>query len=79
MSNVLLFAGKNSKYKKEGAPKAGFWVGFWHGMTISISFLISLFNENYSIYETNNKGRLYEFGFILATGSLFSIRFNYNL
>jgi len=68
MANTLSVAGSNSKYKEAGAQPAGFWVGFWHGLIAPITFLVSLFAEGVSIYETNNNGRWYEFGFLLGIG-----------
>ncbi len=35
---------------------AGFWLGLWHGMICAITFLLSLFNDNVSMYEVHNKG-----------------------
>ena len=66
MANVLAVAGSNSKYKEAYAPPAGFWGGLWHGIIAPIMFLVSLFVNGVSIYETNNNGRWYEFGFILG-------------
>ncbi|MGC1647559.1 MAG: hypothetical protein WA741_17205 [Candidatus Sulfotelmatobacter sp.] len=37
-------------------------------MIAPFTFLISLFAEGVSIYETNNNGRWYEFGFMLGIG-----------
>lgn len=69
MANVLAFAGPNSKYKLSGAKPAGFWAGLWHGIMLPITFVISLFTPNIRIYETNNSGRLYDFGFLLGISS----------
>jgi len=69
MANVLLVAGTNSKYKASGAEPAGFWGGIWHGMIAPITFLVSLFVDGVSIYETNNNGRWYEFGFMIGIGA----------
>jgi hypothetical protein len=69
MANALAVAGSNSKYKETNAQPAGFWGGLWHGMIAPITFLISLFVEGVSIYETNNNGRWYEFGFMLGIGA----------
>ena len=32
---------------------AGFWLGLWHGLILPITFVISLFTENVSIYEVH--------------------------
>lgn len=72
MANVLLVPGKGSKYKIEGAKPAGFWAGFWHGLIAPVTFIVSLFNDNVSVWETSNKGKLYEFGFLLGVGAFAS-------
>ncbi|MFA5293686.1 MAG: hypothetical protein WC496_11735 [Phycisphaerae bacterium] len=69
MANYLAVAGTNSKYKQPGANPAGFWAGLWHGLIAPITFIISLFNSNVSMYETNNNGRWYEFGFLIGVSS----------
>ena len=45
---------------------AGFWAGLWHGLILFISFIISLFTDNVQIYEINNTGGWYDFGFLLG-------------
>jgi len=50
---------------------AGFWLGLWHGFISPVTFLISLFNDNVSIYEVHNSGNWYDFGFVLGAGILF--------
>lgn len=69
MANVLLIPGPNSVYKLAGAAPAGFWAGLWHGLLIGITFFVSLFNNGVRIYETNNTGRWYDFGFLLGATS----------
>jgi hypothetical protein len=44
----------------------GFWPGLWHGIIAPVTFVISLFNENVNLYEVNNNGNWYDFGFILG-------------
>jgi hypothetical protein len=69
MANILLVAGTGSSYKEPGASPAGFWAGLWHGIIAPITFIVSLFDREVSIYETNNNGRWYEFGFMLGIGA----------
>lgn len=69
MTNVLAVAGPGSKYQVPGAVPASFWAGLWHGMISPITFLVSLFNARVRIYETHNRGRCYEFGFILGASA----------
>ncbi len=71
MSNILLIAGMNSKYQRENVEPAGFWVGLWHGLIMPIVFLVSLFNPGVGIYETNNRGNWYNFGFVLGASASF--------
>ena len=48
------------------AEPAGFWYGLWHGMISFVTLIIHLFNENVSVYEVNNTGGWYDFGFLLG-------------
>ena len=45
---------------------AGFWAGLWHGLICVITFIISLFSESVAMYEVNNSGGWYNFGFLLG-------------
>jgi hypothetical protein len=71
MSNVLAVAGPGSRFQVPGAIPAGFWAGLWHGLISPITFLVSLVNPNVRIYETNNRGRWYDFGFIVGVSGAF--------
>ena len=66
MANILCIAGPDSKYQLEGASPAGFWAGFWHGLIVPLTFIVSLFNHGVRIYEKRNRGRWYDFGFIIG-------------
>ena len=72
MANSFLVAGTNSKYKEQGSSPAGFWVGLWHGLIAPFVFFVSLWDDTVSIYETNNNGRWYEFGFMLGIAGIAS-------
>jgi hypothetical protein len=37
-----------------GAEPAGFWLGLWHGIVLPVTFAISLFTDNGSVYEAAN-------------------------
>lgn len=52
-------------------PPYGFWAGLWHGFIAPFSFVISLFFDNVAIYEVNNNGGWYDFGFCIGAGILF--------
>ncbi|ACZ30148.1 hypothetical protein Xcel_1117 [Xylanimonas cellulosilytica DSM 15894] len=47
-------------------PAVGFWYGLWHGLIIPVTFVVSLFNDNVSIYEVHNTGNWYDLGFLLG-------------
>ena len=45
---------------------AGFWFGLWHGIISVISLVIHLFNQDVTVYELNNNGGWYDFGFLMG-------------
>jgi hypothetical protein len=51
--------------------KAGFFSGIWHGWIAPFSLIYSLFNHDISIYEVNNIGWWYDFGYYIAVISGF--------
>jgi hypothetical protein len=55
-----------------GPDPAGFWLGLWQGLISPITFLISLFTSEVNIYEVQNNGNWYDFGFILGVAAAFS-------
>lgn len=67
--NILCVAGPNSKYKLVGIKPAGFWAGLWHGIIAPMILIIGLFTTKVKIYETNNNGRWYDFGFMIGVGA----------
>lgn len=46
---------------------AGFWVGLWHGMISFVTLVIGIFSDTVHVYETDNTGGWYDFGFLLGT------------
>lgn len=46
----------------------GFWAGLWHGIIAPIDFIVSLFNDKYTVFAQNNNGHWYTFGFIVGSG-----------
>ena len=68
---VLIFMGcapGNERWNQDVNPgeTAGFWAGLWHGLIIIITFIVSLFTSDVSIYEINNTGWPYNLGFVLG-------------
>jgi hypothetical protein len=49
-----------------GEDPAGFWLGLWHGIILLVTFVISLFTNDVSVYEAANNGNWYDFGFVLG-------------
>jgi len=45
---------------------AGFFMGVWHGWIAPLSLIIGFFNDTTRIYEPNNTGWWYDFGFYMA-------------
>ena len=49
---------------------SGFWYDLWHGIISFISMIIHIFNDNVIVYEINNTGGWYDFGFLLGVISI---------
>lgn len=66
--NVLMLSltGCFPTYSNENEAPAGFFKGVWHGWIAPISLLVEIFDSNIKIYETNNTGWFYDFGFYIA-------------
>ena len=60
---VASCAANNTRYDE---VPAGFWAGLWHGLIIVVAFIISLFTDSVSIYEVNNTGGWYNFGYVFG-------------
>lgn len=58
--------GPNSAVVSDGEGVAGFWQGLWHGFIALFTFVISLFNHKVSMYEVNNNGAWYNFGYLVG-------------
>jgi hypothetical protein len=54
-----------------GPDPAGFWLGLWQGFISPITFIMSLFTPNVSVYEVQNNGNWYDFGFMLGVACAF--------
>jgi hypothetical protein len=65
-------AGPNPIALTDQPDAAGFWLGLWQGLISPITFLISLFDNDVNIYEVNNNGNWYDFGFMLGVAMVFS-------
>lgn len=50
---------------------SGFWQGLWHGIIAPITFVISLFSDTIQMYDINNNGGWYDFGFAVGAGIIF--------
>jgi hypothetical protein len=58
----------NDRWNQEVNPghRAGFWAGIWHGLIVIITFIVSLFTNEVGLYEINNTGWPYNFGFLIG-------------
>jgi len=45
---------------------AGFLWGVWHGWIAPVSLIVQIFNPLVRVYEANNVGWWYDFGFYIA-------------
>jgi hypothetical protein len=65
-------AGPNTVAEVGAQDLAGFWLGLWHGLISPITFVVSLFTDDVSVYEVHNNGNWYDTGFILGVAAAFS-------
>jgi len=63
---VLLLTSCAAGNERFDLDPAGFWMGLWHGLISLVTFIISIFNSDVTIYEANNSGWPYNLGFILG-------------
>ena len=52
--------------KHTRARPAGFFWGIWHGWIAPISLVVGIFNKSIRVYERNNHGWWYDFGYYMA-------------
>jgi hypothetical protein len=45
---------------------AGFWTGLWHGLISCITLIVGIFVDGVRVYEIDNTGGWYDFGFLLG-------------
>jgi hypothetical protein len=62
----LTCAPGNARWDTETGAKANFWAGLWHGLIIVVTFIVSLFTKDITIYEAHNVGWGYNIGFMLG-------------
>ena len=69
---ILLIAGCASPETIEACvdPEAtrGFLSGLLHGFIAPVTFILSLFLDDVTMYAVNNSGWLYDLGFLLGIG-----------
>lgn len=46
--------------------QAGFFTGIWHGWIAPVSLVWGLFDNRVRVYEINNNGWWYDFGFYIS-------------
>ena len=63
---VAMIAGCAAGTSRFEAKPAGFWAGLWHGLICLFTFVIGLFTDSVRMYEVNNTGNWYDFGFLFG-------------
>lgn len=63
---VLLATGCFAERAVAPEKPAGFFMGIWHGWIAPIALIVGLFNKTTMIYEVNNTGWWYDFGYYMA-------------
>lgn len=64
---LVTCAPNNEKFVEK---QAGFWAGLWHGFIACFTFIIGLFTDSVRMYEVNNIGGWYDFGFLIGISIL---------
>jgi hypothetical protein len=54
-----------------GAHLAGFWTGLWHGIICPFTLVVSWFSDSVGVYDVQNDGGWYDFGFVLGASMIF--------
>lgn len=65
---LVAFAGcmPNVESLNHPASPSGFFKGIWHGWIAPFSLIFGFFNDHIRIYDANNTGWWYDFGFYMA-------------
>ena len=57
-------------YSSDAFLAAGFWRGYWHGLTIYFAFIGHFFDNTIRLYNFPNNGGWYDFGFLCGIGTI---------
>lgn len=71
ISTLLLSACMPNPTTANMQPPAGFFKGVWHGWIAPLSLIVGFFNDTTRVYDPNNTGWWYDFGFYMAVISGF--------
>ena len=53
---------------------AGFWWGVWHGIISFVTLIVGIFDSSVRVYEVDNTGGWYDFGFLVGVTLLWGHR-----
>jgi hypothetical protein len=53
---------------------AGFWHGLWHGIIAPVMLVVGIFSDTARVYEVNNTGGWYDFGFLIGVTSFWGAK-----
>ena len=66
-ATLLLTACVATEAPSAVSPTApGFLLGVWHGFAFPVTFILSLFTDDISIYAVPNNGHWYDFGYFVG-------------
>ena len=70
LSSLFLLSCAAGNEQFTSVNQAGFFYGIWHGVISFMSLIIHIFNDSVVIYEVDNTGGWYDFGFLIGVTAI---------
>jgi hypothetical protein len=69
VAGILLLTSCATQPSPDTDSAPGFFMGYWHGLTVVVALVVHLFDNSVRIYAFPNSGGWYDFGFFLGAAS----------
>lgn len=74
LATLLVVAGCVAGDARFEVAPAGFWHGLWHGIIAPVMLVVELFSDTARMYEPQNTGGWYDFGFLIGVTSFWGAK-----